>query len=226
MLREGDISSTFTRSAITCANNACLWPKAVDGFVYVPYFISPLYGAVAKVSSGLGELWDNCFFDKYLWPSLTADDMDRITIENGMKDIGTGTCIKFVPRTHEASFLDIQPRYGWVHFSVFSGCLFTSAWSWHSDDDDTSFCVPHHKLLVISGTDGRKPDPVAADSWLHVVRGGCPWINARPRLCAWAVSLWPRPIRHHYVEKHHTRLGWKSNELSHFLTFATFFFID
>lgn len=83
MLREGDIASTFMRSAITCANNACLWPKAVDGFVYVPYIISPLY-----------------------------DDMDRITIENGMKDIGSGTCVKFVPRTHEASFLDIQPRYG------------------------------------------------------------------------------------------------------------------
>lgn len=40
--------------------------------------------------------------------------MDRITIETGMQDISSGTCIKFVPRTHEASFLDIQPRYGWV----------------------------------------------------------------------------------------------------------------
>lgn len=40
--------------------------------------------------------------------------MDRITIENGMQDISSGTCIKFVPRTHEANFLDIQPRYGWV----------------------------------------------------------------------------------------------------------------
>lgn len=86
----------------------------------------------------------------------------------------------------------------------------TSRW-WH-----ITICVPHHKLLVISGTDWRKPDPVTADSWLHVVRGGCPWINARPGLCAWAVSFWPRPVRHHYVEKHHARLGWKSNLLSHF----------
>ncbi|KAJ0070354.1 hypothetical protein NL108_007703, partial [Boleophthalmus pectinirostris] len=39
-------------------------------------------------------------------------DMDRITIETGMQDISAGTCIKFVPRTHEASFLDIQPRFG------------------------------------------------------------------------------------------------------------------
>lgn len=41
--------------------------------------------------------------------------MDRITIEGGMQDISSGTCIKFIPRTHEPNFLDIQPRYGWVH---------------------------------------------------------------------------------------------------------------
>ncbi|XP_062287274.1 high choriolytic enzyme 1 [Scomber scombrus] len=81
--KEGDIASSYIRSAITCPGNTCLWPKSVDGFVYVPYIISPVY-----------------------------DDMDRITIETGMQDISSGTCIKFVPRTHEASFLDIQPRYG------------------------------------------------------------------------------------------------------------------
>ncbi|XP_028292412.1 high choriolytic enzyme 1-like isoform X1 [Gouania willdenowi] len=81
--REGDIAVSHVRSAINCPGNACLWPKSVDGFVYVPYLLSPLY-----------------------------DDMDRITIETGMQDIATGTCVKFIPRTHEASFLDIQPRYG------------------------------------------------------------------------------------------------------------------
>lgn len=44
--------------------------------------------------------------------SFMADDMDRITIETGMQDIASGTCIKFIPRTHEGNFLDIQPRYG------------------------------------------------------------------------------------------------------------------
>uniref|UniRef100_A0A3Q3JU86 Metalloendopeptidase n=1 Tax=Monopterus albus TaxID=43700 RepID=A0A3Q3JU86_MONAL len=82
-IRDGDIASSYVRSAITCTGNTCLWPKSVDGFVYVPYIISALY-----------------------------DDMDRITIETGMQDITSGTCIKFVPRTHEANFLDIQPRYG------------------------------------------------------------------------------------------------------------------
>lgn len=55
----------------------------------------------------------------------SVDDMDRITIETGMQDISAGSCIKFVPRTHEANFLDIQPRYGWeilifnVYFYLF-----------------------------------------------------------------------------------------------------------
>ncbi|KAK2839705.1 hypothetical protein Q5P01_013445 [Channa striata] len=82
-IRDGDIASSHMQSAISCPGNACLWPKSVDGFVYIPYIFSPLY-----------------------------DDMDRITIETGMQDISSGTCIKFVPRTHEANFLDIQPRYG------------------------------------------------------------------------------------------------------------------
>lgn len=43
-LREGDIASSYLRSAITCPGNACLWPKSVDGFVYVPYILSPVYG--------------------------------------------------------------------------------------------------------------------------------------------------------------------------------------
>ncbi|XP_007570355.2 high choriolytic enzyme 1 isoform X2 [Poecilia latipinna] len=81
--REGDIAYSYVRSAINCPGNACLWPKSIDGFVYVPYLLSPVY-----------------------------DDMDRITIETGMQEISSGTCIKFIPRTHEASFLDIQPRYG------------------------------------------------------------------------------------------------------------------
>ncbi|KPP56948.1 high choriolytic enzyme 1-like [Scleropages formosus] len=42
----------------------------------------------------------------------TAVDMDRITIELGILDISSRTCVKFVPRTHEDDFLDIQPHSG------------------------------------------------------------------------------------------------------------------
>lgn len=104
---------------------------------------------------------------------------------------------------HPASIRVSACQCFWLLFFIF--CFNLTFWWWHI------ISVPHHKLLVISGADWRKPDPVAADSWLHVVRGGCTWINACPRLCAWTVSLWPRPVRHDYVEKHRARLGWKSN---------------
>uniref|UniRef100_A0A8C6Q5B4 Metalloendopeptidase n=1 Tax=Nothobranchius furzeri TaxID=105023 RepID=A0A8C6Q5B4_NOTFU len=42
--REGDIAYSYARSAINCPDNTCLWPKSIDGFVYVPYILSPLYG--------------------------------------------------------------------------------------------------------------------------------------------------------------------------------------
>uniref|UniRef100_A0A4W5LSP8 Metalloendopeptidase n=1 Tax=Hucho hucho TaxID=62062 RepID=A0A4W5LSP8_9TELE len=94
--REGDIASYYniqSRSAITCPGNSCLWPKSVDGFVYVPYVISPRY-----------------------------DDMDRITIEMGMLDILSETCVKFVPRSHETNYLDIQPRFGcWSFLGMTEG---------------------------------------------------------------------------------------------------------
>lgn len=49
--RDGDIASSYVRSAITCPGNACLWPKSVDGFVYVPYIVSPLYGTNLQICS-------------------------------------------------------------------------------------------------------------------------------------------------------------------------------
>uniref|UniRef100_A0A8C2ACM0 Metalloendopeptidase n=1 Tax=Cyprinus carpio TaxID=7962 RepID=A0A8C2ACM0_CYPCA len=92
-LREGDILSSGSRSAIICLGDSCRWPRSVDGFVYVPYIISPTY-----------------------------DYMDRITIETGMLDISSATCVKFVPRTHEANFLNIQSRTGcWSYLGMIGG---------------------------------------------------------------------------------------------------------
>ncbi|XP_066544627.1 high choriolytic enzyme 1-like [Amia ocellicauda] len=91
--KEGDIAVSSKRSAISCAGNSCLWPKSVDGYVYVPYIISPDY-----------------------------NDMDRITIEIGMQDISASTCVKFVPRSHEANYLDIQNKLGcWSFLGVNGG---------------------------------------------------------------------------------------------------------
>lgn len=162
--------------------------------------------------------------------------MDRITIEGGMQDISSGTCIKFIPRTHEPNFLDIQPRYGWVQlihtpfrwlwvvswsFSV-CVCVLLSCFLF-------IFFVALSKLLVISGPDRRKSDPVPADPRVHVVRSGCARANARPGLCARAVPLWPRQLCDDCVEEHHGRWGgmtrsamlWRILEtyLLHFLWF-------
>ncbi|XP_006636778.2 hatching enzyme 1.2-like [Lepisosteus oculatus] len=91
--KEGDIAVPSKRSAIICEGNSCLWPKSVDGYVYVPYIISPDY-----------------------------NDMDRITVEMGMQDISSGTCVKFVPRSHETNYLDIKPKFGcWSFLGVNGG---------------------------------------------------------------------------------------------------------
>ncbi|XP_060784593.1 high choriolytic enzyme 1 [Neoarius graeffei] len=117
--REGDIASSGLRSAISCANQNCLWPKSVDGFVYVPYIISPLY-----------------------------DTIDRITIEMGMLDISSATCVKFVPRTHQADFVDIQPKFGcWSFLGRLGGpqplSLQTPACMWSG--------VASHELMHVLG---------------------------------------------------------------------------
>lgn len=125
-LKDGDIASSYLRSALICPGNACLWPKAIDGFVYVPYIISPLYGTVWIHTPNALEVIQMSNIHFYM-----VDDMDRITIEGGMQDISSGTCIKFIPRTHEPNFLDIQPRYGWVQL-IHTPFLWLWVVSWSS----------------------------------------------------------------------------------------------
>uniref|UniRef100_A0A672T836 Metalloendopeptidase n=1 Tax=Sinocyclocheilus grahami TaxID=75366 RepID=A0A672T836_SINGR len=91
-LREGDILSSGSRSVITCLGDSCRWPRSVDGFVYVPYIISPIYGE--------SLLLNNTF------------------ISFGMLDISSATCVKFVPRTHEANFLNI---HCWSYLGMIGG---------------------------------------------------------------------------------------------------------
>ncbi|XP_035266982.1 high choriolytic enzyme 1-like [Anguilla anguilla] len=92
-VREGDIAVTSRRGVKTCFARSCLWAKSVDGYVYVPYYISTEY-----------------------------DDMDRVAIQGGMEGIENGTCIRFVPRTHQRDFIDIQPKSGcWSYLGVQGG---------------------------------------------------------------------------------------------------------
>lgn len=100
--------------------------------------------------------------------------MDRITIENGMNDIASGTCIKFIHRTHEASFLDIQPRYGWVHCWLLSAlkmdcrCIFFFPAATLHSDDDTSFLFHATSCWSFLGQTG-------GSQTLSLQTPGCMW---------------------------------------------------
>ncbi|XP_070296111.1 high choriolytic enzyme 2, partial [Salvelinus sp. IW2-2015] len=147
--REGDIASSYntqSRSAITCPGNSCLWPKSVDGFVYVPYIISPQY-----------------------------DDMDRITIEMGMLDILLETCVKFVPRSHETNYLDIQPRFGcWSFLGMTKG---PQPISLQSPGCMWSGIVSHelmHALGFVHEQSRSDRDRHVSIMWENIRKGQCP----------------------------------------------------
>ena len=40
-------------------------------------------------------------------------EMETKLIKKGMENIEKGTCVRFVPRTHQRDFIDIQPKSGW-----------------------------------------------------------------------------------------------------------------
>ncbi|XP_037394891.1 high choriolytic enzyme 1 isoform X2 [Pygocentrus nattereri] len=91
-IREGDIAVS-RHNERSCFAQTCLWNKSVDGHVYVAYTLSPFYSEV-----------------------------DESGIKRGMKLIERGTCVRFVPKTHERDYLDIQPKSGcWSFVGMVGG---------------------------------------------------------------------------------------------------------
>lgn len=43
-------------------------------------------------------------------------EMETKVIKKGMENIQKGTCVRFVPRTHQEDYIDIKPKSGWVLF--------------------------------------------------------------------------------------------------------------
>ncbi|XP_053197117.1 high choriolytic enzyme 1-like [Scomber japonicus] len=82
-LLEGDLLAPKTRNAIRCWSQSCMWRKARNGQVVVPFAIS-------------GQ------FSSY----------ERQTIERAMRGFHSSTCIRFVPRGRERDFLSIESRGG------------------------------------------------------------------------------------------------------------------
>ncbi|KAM7407562.1 hypothetical protein PAMA_003334 [Pampus argenteus] len=92
-LREGDIAVSSGRRSKVCFARSCLWAKSVDGHVYIAYRMSPEYS-----------------------------EMETNLIKKGMENIEKGTCVRFVPRTHQQDYIDIQQKSGcWSYLGVRGG---------------------------------------------------------------------------------------------------------
>ncbi|XP_067350054.1 high choriolytic enzyme 1-like [Channa argus] len=84
---KGDMALSNHRNADPCVQNGCKWPKSSDGNVYIPYVIANSYS-----SEQLG------------------------VITSAMNSISTATCIRFIPRTTETAYIDIQSLDGCYSF--------------------------------------------------------------------------------------------------------------
>lgn len=131
-LREGDIAVSSGRRSKVCFARSCLWSKSVDGHVYVAYRLSPDYCTLFDFSKCNTLQYDtfetrqlcmwwfiNCPFLVYsVWTSKWTAEVETKLIKKGMENIEKGTCVRFVPRTHEQDYIDIQPKSGWVPLFV------------------------------------------------------------------------------------------------------------
>ncbi|XP_008403215.1 high choriolytic enzyme 1-like [Poecilia reticulata] len=78
MLLEGDIVLPKNRNAMKCWYNSCLWSKASNGYVVVPYVIGRE-------------------FTSY----------ERQTIKTSMRAFANSTCVHFQERTNKRDFISI-----------------------------------------------------------------------------------------------------------------------
>ncbi|CAL8404402.1 unnamed protein product [Boreogadus saida] len=84
----GDIAvDPELKNADPCTARGCLWPRATDGKVYVPFRISNQYSA-----------------------------RERATIMQGLASFTTSTCIRFFPLNRQRDFVNIQSRSGCFSF--------------------------------------------------------------------------------------------------------------
>lgn len=90
LIVEGDIALPYgLQSADPCTARGCLWPKATDGNVYVPYQISNQYST-----------------------------REREIIINGLRSFAESTCIRFFARNRndQRDFVNIQSQNGCFSF--------------------------------------------------------------------------------------------------------------
>ncbi|XP_075037429.1 uncharacterized protein LOC142098482 [Mixophyes fleayi] len=83
LIKDLDIAHRIGRSISSCQKLVCLWPKSLDGFVYVPYSISRdfSYYGVSVITSSLDDIQD-------------------------------ATCIRFINRTSQIDYINFLPTSG------------------------------------------------------------------------------------------------------------------
>nr|BAG06175.1 hatching enzyme [Setarches guentheri] len=82
ILLEGDMLAPRTRNAMRCWYQNCLWEKASDGLVTIPFTVSS---------------------------DFTSSERQRI--EDAMEAFHSGTCLRFVPRQKEYDYISTE-NYG------------------------------------------------------------------------------------------------------------------
>ncbi|XP_071974792.1 low choriolytic enzyme-like [Engystomops pustulosus] len=80
---QGDIAVKRNRNAVICRGKSCLWSKAINGLVHVPYTLSGNYTLEEKT-----------------------------LIQAAMEEVAVLTCVRFSPRHGESSYLRIRPYDG------------------------------------------------------------------------------------------------------------------
>ncbi|XP_070767345.1 high choriolytic enzyme 1-like [Enoplosus armatus] len=83
ILLEGDLLAPKTRNAMVCWSQSCLWRKASNGLVIIPFVMSSEFSS-----------WE------------------RQKIDNAMKVYHSRTCIRFVPRQNEYDYISVENKAG------------------------------------------------------------------------------------------------------------------
>ncbi|XP_059208269.1 high choriolytic enzyme 1-like [Centropristis striata] len=83
ILLEGDLLAPTTRNAMTCWNQQCLWRKASNGLVIIPYTMTSQF---------------------------TRWEVQKI--QYAMNSFHSSTCLRFVPRTNQYDYISMEKRAG------------------------------------------------------------------------------------------------------------------
>nr|BAU29956.1 hatching enzyme [Hippocampus abdominalis] len=83
VLVEGDVMVPKTRTAIKCLSQSCLWKKAANGLVTVPYVVSREF-----------------------------PEWEKQLIETAIRSFQETTCIRFVPRSDEFDYVSVENKIG------------------------------------------------------------------------------------------------------------------